>query len=109
MTWSLQSLKDAQLSCPAKLETVVRRDVGQLSFNASLSGRKKKKKNQVKSNTMSFLLPVIDLTCVVIMQEGSDMAPKRRQLTLRRTVGSTGVSRKYKRRSTSIPRRIPAT
>lgn len=41
MTWSLQSLEDSQLSCTAKLETVVCGDVGQLSFNARLKEEKK--------------------------------------------------------------------
>lgn len=48
-----------------------------------------------------------DLTCVVKIQEGIEIAPKRRQLTLRRTDGSTGVSRKYRPRAMSIPRRSP--
>lgn len=45
MTWSLQSLEDSQLSCTAKLETVVCGDVGQLSFNARLEEGGKKKKS----------------------------------------------------------------
>lgn len=48
-----------------------------------------------------------DLTCVVRMHEGNEMAPKRRQLTLRRTEGSTGVSKRYRPRAMSIPRSTP--
>ena len=47
------------------------------------------------------------LTCVVRMQEGRLMAPRRRQLTLRRIEGSTGVSRKYRPRAMSMPRSTP--
>lgn len=118
MTWSLQSLEDSQLSCTAKFEAVVCGDVGQLSFNAGLKvgggggQRAFRSKNQT---TMSLYYMFREhllerpLACVVTMQEGSDIAPKRRQLTLRRTFGCTGVSRKYRPRFVSIPRRIPGT
>lgn len=116
MTWSLQSLEDSQLSCTTKLETVVCSDVGHLSFKARL--KEKKKVSEVKLNhriSDQCLSPVAKyclnhpLTCVVRMQEGSEIAPKRRQLTLRRTEGSTGVSRKYRLRSMSTPRSTPGT
>lgn len=51
MTWSLQSLEDSQLSCTAKLETVVCSDVGQLSLNARLKeGGRQAERSEVKSN-----------------------------------------------------------
>lgn len=46
-------------------------------------------------------------TCSVRVHEGKEIAPKRRQLTFLRTEGSTGVSKKYRPRAVSIPRRTP--
>lgn len=49
------------------------------------------------------------LTCAVRTQDGSTIPPRRRQLTFRRMAGSTGVSRKYRPRTMSMPRSTPET
>lgn len=91
MTGSGQSLENPHLSCTAEIKTVVCGHVRRLSITPRLKERRVSlpvlKKQHVSAH-------IGILTCDVRMQAGREMAPRRRQLTLRRTEGSTGVSRK---------------
>lgn len=93
VTGSDQSLENSQLSCPAEVKTVVCGHIRHLSINPRL------KETHVslpvlRKQQKHYKYTLYILTCDVRMQAGSEMAPRRRQLTLRRTEGSTGVSRK---------------